>query len=104
MNLWECDEPGCTAKAVGMGGAIGLRAIGWFFQKGPRLFCPIHRPDGTKKRNPDWKGTSVRCKKRGKCGGCKAEEEADRLQYAVSKALGVDDDYLKGKAERWDRA
>ncbi len=45
MNLWECDEPGCNRAAVGTGGAVGLRAIGWYFRVGPTLFCPWHRPD-----------------------------------------------------------
>ena len=45
MNIWNCDHPGCTAEARGVGGAIGLRAIGWYFRRGPVLFCPRHRPD-----------------------------------------------------------
>jgi len=107
MNLWECEHPGCKATASGIGGAIGLRAIGWYFQRGPRLLCPHHRPDGSKKRNPAYKGTSVRCKKRGNCGYCKAEEEADKLQYVVAQATGLkgrDTQYYKDKAERWDKA
>jgi hypothetical protein len=47
MNIWECAHPGCPTKAVGMGGAIGLRAIGWHFKIGDKIFCPIHRPDAT---------------------------------------------------------
>lgn len=45
MNLWECDHPDCNASAVGEGGAVGLRAIGWYFKPGPILYCPRHRPD-----------------------------------------------------------
>lgn len=45
MNRWTCDRPDCQTVAVGVGGAVGLRAIGWFFESGPRLFCPAHRPD-----------------------------------------------------------
>jgi len=45
MNLWECDHPGCKCTAVGVGGAIGLRAIGWYFKRGPIIRCPNHRPD-----------------------------------------------------------
>jgi hypothetical protein len=50
MNLWECAHPDCKSTAVGAGGAIGLRAIGWYFRPGSSLadnflFCPAHRPD-----------------------------------------------------------
>ncbi len=43
MNLWECDTRGCPSTAVGIGGALGLRAIGWAVTVGgkdPRLQCP----------------------------------------------------------------
>ena len=55
MNLWECERPGCKSTAVGCGGAIGLRAIGWQFiagetkmmmTLGPTILCPLHRTDG----------------------------------------------------------
>lgn len=52
MNEWQCDEGGCMSKAVGVGGAIGLRAIGWYFKRGqhdkhgPVILCPLHRADG----------------------------------------------------------
>lgn len=42
MNLWECQQPHCLNKVVGIGGAIGLRAIGWYFEKGPIIYCPGH--------------------------------------------------------------
>lgn len=49
MNLWECDERGCKITATGMGGAIGLRAIGWQAEINPgammTLRCPGHRTD-----------------------------------------------------------
>ena len=51
MNEWECEEPACSSSAVGVGSAVGLRAIGWFFQRGtgkghgPLLLCPLHRRD-----------------------------------------------------------
>jgi len=45
MNKWECEFPGCKSTAVGCGGAVGLRAIGWYFKPGPKIFCPNHRPD-----------------------------------------------------------
>lgn len=46
MNLWQCDA-GCDREAVGVGGAVGLRAIGWqvIFTsdgRGPLLRCPAH--------------------------------------------------------------
>lgn len=51
MNKWECNHKGCDSVAIGTGGAIGLRAIGWFFEKGPVLYCPRHRPDPTLHRS-----------------------------------------------------
>jgi len=32
LNLWQCQFPGCRSTAVGTGGALGLRAIGWFVE------------------------------------------------------------------------
>ena|ERR1700760_3915739 len=46
MNIWECHHPDCTNRVVGVGGAIGLRAIGWYFELGPVLYCPNHYPQG----------------------------------------------------------
>ena len=52
MNEWQCDELGCREKVHGVGSAIGLRAIGWWFMpgamglRGPHILCPAHRPDG----------------------------------------------------------
>lgn len=51
MNQWDCQHPGCKRQAIGTGGAIGLQAIGWWFERGqggsgPRIYCPPHRPDG----------------------------------------------------------
>lgn len=46
MNEWQCDHPGCHEKVHGVGSALGLRAIGWYFQVGPLTLCPAHRPDG----------------------------------------------------------
>ena len=76
MNKWECEHPGCTSAAVGVGGAVGLRAIGWWFELGPTLFCPVHRP------------TPILCRdegdNRGKpCGQCAGEEEANLIQHAI---------------------
>src|SRR5258706_14173648 len=55
MNQWNCEEQGCAASAIGCGGAIGLRAIGWQFELGrkaegfphpPMIRFPKHRIDG----------------------------------------------------------
>lgn len=46
MNRWECDRAECLVTADGIGGAIGLRAIGWFFDIGPMIYCPRHHPYG----------------------------------------------------------
>lgn len=45
MNRWQCRQPGCDRAVTGCGGAVGLRAIGWYFEPGPMIFCPEHRPD-----------------------------------------------------------
>lgn len=50
MNRWQCGVHGCKSEAVGAGGAIGLRAIGWYFERGPVILCPAHRPDPTRDR------------------------------------------------------
>lgn len=52
MNGWQCEHPGCPYKCIGVNGAMGLRAIGWFFIPGKsvneplQLFCPYHHPGG----------------------------------------------------------
>jgi hypothetical protein len=77
MNLWECDHPGCKSTAVGAGGAIGLRAIGWHFECGSKLLCPEHRPDAmpclVSKPQP--------------CSSCVAEAEAGRFQRLITADL-----------------
>lgn len=57
MNLWECSKVDCTQTCVGLGGAIGLVAIGWYFKRGsadpirpPTLFCPGHHPSPAMKK------------------------------------------------------
>jgi len=79
MNLWECGEPGCTATALGEGGAIGLRAVGWYFEPGPVLRCPAHRPDGETERR------FMGCERPvgEPCSPCRAEMEAERYQVAM---------------------
>lgn len=99
LNKWECEELGCDATAVGTGGAIGLRAVGWHFIPGAPLKCPAHRPDGSEKRIPE-----IPCDKTGPCSACRAEEEADRLQYLVAQAVEISGiAFQKKYAERWDR-
>lgn len=48
MNGWQCEYPGCPYKCVGVNGAMGLRAIGWYFVPGltNNCFCPYHHPKG----------------------------------------------------------
>ena len=99
MNLWECEAPGCESRAVGVGGAIGLRAIGWYFEAGPKLLCPVHRHDPSMKRN-----TSFGCNAEDPCSTCKAEEEADKLQFQIVKHLEITGNtraYAEQQAEKW---
>lgn len=76
MNLWQCDAPGCKRTAIGSGGAIGLRAIGWFVRLGPVVFCPGHRPD----HGPceEHEGET--------CSLCPSEAEAKRFQDMIRSA------------------
>lgn len=100
LNLWECGELGCKSTAVGDGAALGLRAIGWWFEAGGKPRCPAHRPDGTMKRSP-----SHACDQAGLCGWCKAEEEADKLQYLIAQYFemtGEDLAYYRKRAEQWE--
>jgi hypothetical protein len=80
MNLWACTHRGCKNTAVGSGGAIGLRAVGWYFVPGAMLRCPAHRPDerpcgdyGENQGKP--------------CSQCAGEEEATRMQVLITHAL-----------------
>lgn len=76
MNVWECQV--CGAKSQGVGGAIGLRAIGWWFELGPVILCPHHRPD----RVPCHEEAGTPCPM------CAGEEEAQRLQEMIRRELG----------------
>lgn len=83
MNKWECQGPDCTNSIVGVGGAMGLRAIGWYVVTGPVIFCPVCRPDPmpcvqTKERA----GTS--------CTFCRGEQEAYSFQEAIRSMLGLE--------------
>lgn len=46
MNRWNCEHPGCKNECVGIGSAIALRTIGWYFKIGPTILCPAHHPEG----------------------------------------------------------
>jgi hypothetical protein len=88
LSKWECDYPGCPITASGLGGAYGLRAIGWHFTKGVSLgtenlivldfaemggtlFCPFHNPQTVPcTRNPD----------NHDCNECAASLQALQLQ------------------------
>jgi len=83
MNKWSCDHPGCGAYCLGVGGAIGLLAIGWEFHPradGARTFCPAHRHD------------SLPCVESGEapagkaCSLCAAEAQARRIQNELRAA------------------
>ncbi len=86
MNYWECDyrDPGhgarCNSKAMGLGGAIGLVAIGWYFDRHNLnemgtgiLLCPAHRPDKIPCKLVDSKLNEL-------CSYCKAEAKANYFQ------------------------
>jgi hypothetical protein len=82
MNLWECDYAGCKSTAVGCGGAAGLIAIGWWFQPGPTLLCPAHRPD---KAPCDDEFTEIPGQP---CSMCPAEDAAEKWQNRINEANG----------------
>lgn len=49
MNRWACMHAKCGVVALGVGGAMGLRAIGWSVfstASGPVTVCPAHHPQG----------------------------------------------------------
>lgn len=78
INKWECEKDGCVITACGLGGAIGLRAIGWWVQFGngaPNLYCPGHRPD------------KIMCKEdpANECSVCAADAEADKWQVLMKQ-------------------
>lgn len=87
MNKWECDVLNCTNTAVGVGGAIGLLAIGWSFVRGGAagsLLCPAHRPDPIPctddSRNDDGSYMTLGQP----CSSCRADQIADIIQHAIS--------------------
>ncbi len=97
MNIWECEHPGCPVKAVGMGGAAGLNAIGWYFQRGSKILCPLHRPDPVDRHSDTpgcrwWRegqtGKDTPKEKDLPCSLCKAEAEAMAWQKEIIAAQG----------------
>lgn len=85
MNHWECNHKGCTSVAEGSGGAMGLRAIGWYFRPGPMLLCPRHRPDPT----PCVDKASEGCEGES-CTNCTAEQEAQFWQEKMDREYGLE--------------
>ena len=77
MNCWECQHKGCGRTVVGVGGAIGLRAIGWYYQQGPTILCPEHRPS---QRHST--AHYLDCT-RDDCALCAAEEDAQFYQRLI---------------------
>ncbi len=76
MNLWKCMHEGCKNECVGMGGAVGLYAIGWYFRPGPYILCPMHRTD----LKP------IRCERNAsdsECIPCAAEKETKVYQELI---------------------
>ncbi len=95
LNKWDCHYPGCGSTAVGVGGALGLRAIGWYFTPGPTLYCPLHRPDPSEVK-------SETCETKGPCGECRADYEADVFQAHIATVTGVNDrGHHKYEADQW---
>ena len=87
MNLWECEVSGCDSTAVGAGGAVGLRAIGWYFAVGPTILCPAHHPD----KVPCTEPPAIRTPEQAHwlptaryCSLCAAEAQAKRIQDALA--------------------
>lgn len=91
VNKWECshvhaeDIPDAQVKAgdrckmiaSGVGGGLGLRAIGWFYESG-RILCPAHRPD------PQPYCGDAYGNRGQPCSACRAESEAKRYQDALT--------------------
>lgn len=81
LNLWECAHRGtdgkrCTVTATGTGGALGLKAIGWFFEIGGPILCPAHRPDQIICRNPENREGVL-------CSTCAGDAEAKMIQIVI---------------------
>lgn len=94
MNEWKCDETGCTRKVQGVGGGVGLRAIGWWFQRGfggrgPTILCPEHRPDGIPCEDDyaaeDAERTGTGAEFLACCPFCAAEKDAKHWQDIMNR-------------------
>lgn len=91
MNKWECMHTGCDSVALGVGSAVGLVAIGWYFRpgtrmRGPILFCPFHRPDPFRECVADPPAD----RRPGPCSLCRAEQEMREWQRAMMRVYGYD--------------
>lgn len=90
MNKWECEHPGCTTTAVGTGGGVGLRAVGWWVEDGGQMLCPAHRPDRAPCHDNDTNAGQA-------CALCTAEREAYEHQEVIRMTLGMQ----AGTLPRW---
>lgn len=79
---WTCDHEGCKSVAVGSGGAIGLRAIGWHFVRGGSVKCPAHRPDPMPCKDNDTNAGKP-------CSTCRGEAEADHWQELIESVVAL---------------
>ena len=98
MNLWECGHKGCKHTAVGVGGAVGLRAIGWYIKftaavdgsmLGPGVLCPLHSLETVACMRDHSKGAQ--------CGTCASTVRAHRLQAGCVDSL--DPEWLVKRVE-----
>ena len=78
MNVWECGEPGCKSVAHGVGGAVGLRAIGWTFAMGGTPMCPSHGPEMIPCERGDEESMGQPCR------SCAGEAQAKRIQETLT--------------------
>ncbi len=98
MNLWECEASGCDSTAVGAGGAVGLRAIGWYFAVGPTILCPAHHPDKVPCTDLPSTPTPEEQARAGKpCSLCAAEAQAKRIQDALASDDEAAIEALRGR-------
>lgn len=91
MNKWECDHPGCGNAVVGTGGAIGLRAVGWYFRPGSNLsggdlYCPAHRPDPIECSD----SMIPEDERKASCSLCAAEGESEYWQSRMEAEYGLE--------------
>jgi len=100
VNLWECEHPDCKNRVVGCGSAVGLRAIGWYFEIGSHIFCPAHRPDPA----PCHESGNVENADK-PCSMCRAEAVATQLQTLIAPdAPRWPDSEIQRQAEQLERA